>query len=68
MGALETKFIVMAACSEKFSALLTETGEIWTFGTSESGVLGHEEKNFYVVHEPRMINDIAPMVYITAGV
>jgi alpha-tubulin suppressor-like RCC1 family protein len=57
----------MSCCSLKFSALLTENGEIWTFGTSDSGVLGHEEKNFYVVPEPRMVNDIDPMVFICAG-
>lgn len=38
-GALETKFIKMAACSEKSSALLTDLGEVWTFGTSEQGCL-----------------------------
>lgn len=41
-GALETKRIVMSTCSNKFSGLLTDKGEIWTFGTSDSGALGHE--------------------------
>ena len=38
-GALETKIVKMCACSEKFSALLTDLGEVWTFGTSEQGCL-----------------------------
>ena len=38
-GALETKIVKMCACSEKFSALLTDLGEVWTFGTSEQGSL-----------------------------
>lgn len=38
-GALETKIVKMTACSEKFSALLTDVGEVWTFGTSEQGSL-----------------------------
>lgn len=66
-GALETKRIIMSTCSDKFSSLLTEKGEIWTFGTSDSGVLGHDEKNYYVVSEPKMINDIPPMIFLTTG-
>ena len=66
-GAIEMKKIVMATCSEKFSALLTDNGEFWTFGSSENGTLGHEEKNSYIISNPKMINDISPMIYITSG-
>lgn len=47
---------------------MTEKGEVWTFGTSISGVLGHEKNNFYQVSEPRMINDIPPMKYIILNI
>jgi alpha-tubulin suppressor-like RCC1 family protein len=57
----------MATCSEKFSALLTDNGEVWTFGSSENGTLGHEEKTSYIISNPKMINDINPMIYITSG-
>ncbi|KAL4476307.1 hypothetical protein ABPG74_010040 [Tetrahymena malaccensis] len=66
-GALETKRIIMSTCSDRFSALLTDKGEVWTFGTSDSGVLGHDEKNYYVVSEPKMINDIPPMIFLASG-
>ena len=66
-GALETKRIVMSTCSNKFSGLLTDKGEVWTFGTSDSGALGHEIKTYYVVNEPKMINDIPPMIFLTSG-
>ena len=33
-GGLETKTIVMCVCQEKFSAILTDNGEVWTFGHS----------------------------------
>ena len=46
-GALETKTVKMCVCSEKFSALLTDAGEVWTFGTSEQGSLVH----FYFIKE-----------------
>lgn len=57
----------MSACGDRFSALLTDKGEVWTFGTSDSGVLGHEDKNYYVVSEPKMINDVPPMIFLTCG-
>ncbi|KRW99419.1 Regulator of chromosome condensation 1/beta-lactamase-inhibitor protein II [Pseudocohnilembus persalinus] len=67
VGALETKNIKMAVASDKFSAVLTDQGEIWSFGTSQSGVLGLQENNFYQISEPRLINDIPPMNYIAAS-
>lgn len=42
-------------------------GEVWTFGTSEWGVLGHENKNYYIIQEPRMVNDIRPMKFLSCG-
>ena len=48
-GALEQKKLIQAVCGDKYSGVLTDQGEVWTFGTSESGVLGHEEKNYYIV-------------------
>jgi alpha-tubulin suppressor-like RCC1 family protein len=57
----------MGVCHEKFTALLTETGEIWVFGTSENGVLGVERKKYYLQEEPRMINDIEPMRYLVCS-
>ncbi|CAK74586.1 unnamed protein product (macronuclear) [Paramecium tetraurelia] len=66
-GAIEQKVIIMAITGEKFSALLTDQGEVWSFGTSEFGVLGHELKNFYVIMEPRMINDIPSMINLACS-
>jgi len=40
---------------------------VWSFGTSEFGVLGHELKNFYVIMEPRMINDIPSMINLACS-
>lgn len=57
----------MSVCGERFSAILTDSGEIWSFGTSDSGVLGHETKTYYVVQEPRMINDLDPVVYLACS-
>lgn len=54
----------MACTGQKYSAVLTDQGEVWTFGTSDAGVLGHEKKNYYIIQEPRMINDIPAMSYI----
>lgn len=57
----------MSVCGDKFSGVVTQEGEVWTFGTSEYGVLGHEVKSYYVINEPRMINDIEPVVYLTCS-
>lgn len=46
---------------------MTTNGEVWTFGTSEHGVLGHEEKSYYVIMEPRMINDIQPIIFLACS-
>ena len=66
-GALETKKIKMCVASEKFTALLTDMGEVWTFGVSDFGVLGILDTDYYTLPEPRMINDIDPMTYLAAG-
>lgn len=31
---------IMAACGERHSLLLTETGDVWAFGENDNGVLG----------------------------
>lgn len=68
LGALELKEIALCGCNTGYSALLTTTGEIWTFGTSVKGVAGHEEKKNWVIGYPRMINDIPLMVTFSCGV
>lgn len=58
----------MAVASHTYSALLTETGEIWVFGTAESGCLGvNPVKHNYVVGVPTLIHNIPPMKYIAGG-
>ena len=34
-GSLNTKFLKSCCVSDKTSALITDKGEVWTFGTSE---------------------------------
>lgn len=58
----------MAIASHTYSALLAETGEVWVFGTAESGCLGvNPVKHNYVVSIPTIIHNIPPMKYIAGG-
>ena len=62
------KAFEMSATSHTYSALLSETGDIWVFGSGEYGCLGVDPvKQNYEVLLPRRIKDIPPMKYIAAG-
>jgi len=63
-----TKKFVMAAAASTFSALLTENGEIWVFGSGEAGCLGvNAKKQKYSLSLPQIINNIPPMKYVAVG-
>jgi len=58
----------MAAASITYSALLSEEGEVWVFGTAEHGCMGISSiKQNYDALVPKLINDIPPMKYIACG-
>jgi len=63
-----SKKFTMAAASATFSALLTDSGEVWVFGSGESGCLGANPKKLkYSIQTPQMINNIPAMKYISCG-
>ena len=62
---LQGKSPIFAACGEDFSAVLTEIGEVYTFGNGESGKLGHGNNNKYIF--PKLIRELVNIIYISAG-
>jgi alpha-tubulin suppressor-like RCC1 family protein len=62
------KKFAMCVASHTYSALLSESGEVWVFGSAEYGCLGiNATKQNYDVPTPKMINNIPPMKYIAAA-
>lgn len=62
---LQGKGSISASCGEDFSAVLTEIGEVYTFGNNDSGKLGLGKTSQQVF--PRLIRDLLNIAYISAG-
>ncbi|CAG9322858.1 unnamed protein product [Blepharisma stoltei] len=62
---LQGKGIIQGACGEDYSAVLSEIGEVYTFGNSDSGKLGLGRVPHQVF--PKLIRDLLNISYISAG-
>ena len=62
---MQGKNPILAACGEDFSAILTEIGEVYTFGNNESGKLGHGNHNKQIF--PKAIKELVSVIFISAG-
>ena len=62
---LQGKNITSCACGEDFSAVLTELGEVYTFGNGESGKLGHGNDSKQVF--PKLVQELVNIKQVSAG-
>lgn len=56
---------ILASCGEDFSLIMTEMGEVYSFGNGESGKLGHGNENKQIF--PKLIHELVNIIYISAG-
>lgn len=65
-GALESKKVAQVACGFQHTAVITEDGEVYTWGHGKSGALGHG--NWDQVTLPKKVENLSNIVKIECGI